>query len=61
MRDVELTVEQGLLTSMVREVLQAGIDVEMTEHLGHERYSPEGRGSPNRRKRPLPEDVQHGC
>jgi transposase-like protein len=46
---VDLTGDQGLLTSMVREVLQAGLDVEMTEHLGYERYSPQGRGTPNSR------------
>jgi hypothetical protein len=33
---VSLTGEDGLLTSMVREVLQAGLDVEMAEHLGYE-------------------------
>jgi hypothetical protein len=33
---VALTGEDGLLTSMVREVLQAGLDVEMTERLGYE-------------------------
>jgi len=31
---VALTGEDGLLTGMVREVLQAGLDVEMSEHLG---------------------------
>jgi hypothetical protein len=33
---VSLTGEDGLLTSMVREVLQAGLDVEMADHLGYE-------------------------
>jgi putative transposase len=33
---VALTGEDGLLTGMVREVLQAGLDVEMAEHLGYE-------------------------
>ena len=46
---VDLTGEQGLLTSMVREVLQAGLDVEMTEHLGYEPYEVSGRGSGNTR------------
>lgn len=46
---VDLTGEQGLLTSMVKEVLQAGLDVEMTEHLGYEPYAVSGRGSGNSR------------
>lgn len=44
---VDLTGEGGLLTSMVREVLQAGLDVEMSEHLGYEPYEATGRGSGN--------------
>jgi putative transposase len=34
---------------MVREVLQAGLDVEMTEHLGYEPNAPQGRGTGNSR------------
>ncbi len=44
---VALTGDEGLLTSMVREVLQAGLDVEMADHLGYEPYEPSGRGSGN--------------
>jgi transposase-like protein len=43
---VALTGEGGLLTEMMRHVLQTGLEVEMAEHLGyapHER----GRGSGN--------------
>ncbi len=46
---VALTGDEGLLTSMVREVLQAGLEVEMVEHLGYEAYDPTGRGSGNSR------------
>jgi putative transposase len=46
---VALTGEDGLLTGMVREVLQAGLDVEMSEHLGYEPYEPVGRNSGNSR------------
>jgi putative transposase len=46
---VALTGEDGLLTSMVREVLQAGLDVEMAEHLGYEPYESVGRNSGNSR------------
>jgi putative transposase len=46
---VALTGEDGLLTGMVREVLQAGLDVEMAEHLGYEPYEAAGRNSGNSR------------
>ncbi|MDE0319967.1 MAG: hypothetical protein OXI97_08790, partial [Acidimicrobiaceae bacterium] len=45
---VELTGEGGLLTDLVRRVLQTGLEVEMTEHLGYERHAVEGRGSAGR-------------
>ncbi len=32
---VELTGEHGLLTALVRQVLQTGLEVEMTDHLGY--------------------------
>lgn len=54
---VNLTGEQGLLTSIVKEVLQAGLDVEMTEHLGYGPYDPAGRGSGNSRNGSYPKTV----
>ena len=33
---VELTGDNGLLTALVRQVLQTGLEVEMTDHLGYE-------------------------
>ena len=33
---VELTGDGGLLTGLVRQVLQTGLEVEMTDHLGYE-------------------------
>ena len=39
---VELTGDNGLLTALVRQVLQAGLEVEMTDHLGYERHAVEG-------------------
>ena len=39
---VELTGDDGLLTAMVRQVLQTGLEVEITDHLGYGR-SREGR------------------
>ena len=46
---VDLTGEGGLLTGLVRQVLQTGLEVEMTDHLGYERHAAEGRGSGNSR------------
>ena len=42
---VELTGDDGLLTAMVRQVLQTGLAVELTDHLGYEPHDPAGRGS----------------
>ena len=44
---VELTGENGLLTALVRQVLQTGLEVELTDHLGYEPHAVEGRGSGN--------------
>ena len=44
---VELTGDNGLLTALVRQVLQTGLEVEMTDHLGYEPHAVEGRGSGN--------------
>jgi transposase-like protein len=46
---VALTGETGLLTGLVRQVLQAGLDAEMSQHLGYEAHAVEGRGSGNSR------------
>ena len=46
---VELTGDKGLLTGLVRQVLQTGLEVEMTDHLGYERHAAEGRGTGNSR------------
>ncbi len=54
---VELTGEDGLLTGLVRQVLQTGLEVEMAEHLGYERHAPEGRGTLNCRNGSSPKRV----
>jgi putative transposase len=46
---VELAGENGLLTAMVRQVLQTGLNVELAEHLGYPPHAVEGRGSGNSR------------
>jgi len=54
---VELTGNDGLLTALVRQVLQTGLDVELTDHLGYERHAVEGRGSGNSRNGSYPKTV----
>ena len=54
---IELTGEGGLLTGLIRQVLQTGLEVEMADHLGYDRYSPEGRGSGNSRNGYSPKRV----
>ncbi|MGD0196570.1 MAG: IS256 family transposase [Solirubrobacteraceae bacterium] len=54
---VALTGDEGLLTSMVKEVLQAGLDVELADHLGYEPYEPIGRGTGNSRNGGYPKTV----
>lgn len=46
---VRLTGDDGLLTAMVRQVLQTGLEVELADHLGYEPYDRAGRGSGNSR------------
>src|SRR5271156_3879217 len=46
---VALTGEGGLLTEMMRQVLQTGLEVEMAEHLGYGKHESAGRGSGNSR------------
>jgi hypothetical protein len=46
---VELTGENGLLTALVRQVLQTGLEVELTDHLGYQPHAVAGRGSGNSR------------
>jgi len=54
---VELTGENGLLTALVRQVLQTGLEVELSEHLGYEPHAVEGRGSGNSRNGSYPKTV----
>jgi transposase-like protein len=54
---VELTGDDGLLTALVRQVLQTGLEVEMTDHLGYERHAVAGRGSGNSRNGSYPKTV----
>ena len=55
---VELTGDGGLLTGLVRQVLQTGLEVQMADHLGYERNDPAGRGTPNSRNGSSPKRVK---
>jgi putative transposase len=46
---VALTGEGGLLTGLMRQVLQTGLEVEMAEHLGYGPHERAGWGSGNSR------------
>jgi putative transposase len=54
---VELTGENGLLTALVQRVLQTGLEVELTEHLGYQRHAVDGRGTGNSRNGSYPKTV----
>jgi transposase-like protein len=54
---VELSGDDGLLTALVRRVLQTGLEVEMSDHLGYERHAVEGRNSGNSRNGSYPKTV----
>ena len=54
---VELTGDDGLLTAMIRQVLQTGLEVELSDHLGYEPHDPAGRGSGNSRNGSYPKTV----
>jgi transposase-like protein len=46
-----------LLTAVVRQVLQTGLEVELADHLGYELHHPAGRGSGNSRNGSYPKTV----
>jgi transposase-like protein len=46
---IALTGDGGLLPALVASILQAGLNVELDDHLGYEPYAVEGRGSGNSR------------
>jgi len=55
---VDLTGDGGLLTGLVRQVLQCGLEVEMAEHLGYGRHAREGRGTPKWRNGSSPKRLK---
>lgn len=55
---VSLTGDDGLLVGLVRRVLEGGLDVELTDHLGYGPHAIEGRGSGNSRNGYYPKTVR---
>ena len=47
--DLQLTGEGGFLPELVRRVLEAGLQAELTDHLGYEKHDRAGHGSGNSR------------
>ena len=58
---VELTGDDGLLTAMIRQVLQTGLEVELSDHLGYEPHDPAGRGSGQQPQRDVAQDGHDRC
>ena len=56
-RGSALTGEGGLFPELVKAVLERGMQVELTEHLGYEKHDPAGRGSGNSRNGTVPKRI----
>jgi len=54
---LQLTGEGGFLPELTRRVLEAGLQAELTDHLGYEKHDPAGRGSPNSRNGSTPKTL----
>jgi putative transposase len=54
---LRLTGEGGFLPELVKRVLERGLAVELTDHLGYEKGDPAGRGAPNSRNGTTPKTV----
>ncbi len=54
---IELTGADGLLTALMKTVLQTGMEVEMADHLGYEHHDRAGFGSGNSRNGSYPKTV----
>jgi putative transposase len=54
---LELLGESGVLKGLVKQIMEAALDAERTDHLGYERGDPGGRGSGNSRNGTSPKTV----
>jgi putative transposase len=55
--ELHLTGPGGFLSELIRKVLEAGLAVELSDHLGYEKGDPAGRGSPNSRNGSTPKTL----
>ncbi len=56
--ELRLTGEGGFIPTMIKAVLERGLQVELAEHLGYDKGGPAGRGSPNVRNGSTPKTIQ---
>jgi hypothetical protein len=54
---LRLTGEGGFLPALIKAVLERGLQVELTDHLGYEKGDPAGRGAPNSRNGTTPKTL----
>lgn len=54
---LDLVGPDGVLTGLAKRVLEAGLEAELTEHLGYEKHDPEGRNGENSRNGTRPKTV----
>src|SRR5215217_2688895 len=52
--DLQLTGQGGFLPELIKAVLERGLAVELTDHLGYDKGDPAGRGSGNSRNGTTP-------
>jgi len=56
--ELRLTGEGGFIPTMIKAVLERGLQVELADHLGYDKGDPAGRGSPNMRNGSTPKTIQ---
>lgn len=56
--ELQLTGEGGFIPTMIKAVLERGLQVELAEHLGYDKGDPAGRGGPNVRNGSTPKTIQ---
>jgi putative transposase len=55
--ELQLTGPGGFLSGLIRQVLERGLEIELSDHVGYEHGDPAGRGSPNKRNGNTPKTV----
>jgi putative transposase len=55
--ELRLTGDGGFLPELIKAVLERGLQVELSDHLGYEKGDPAGRGSPNSRNGSTPKTL----